>query len=94
MPIKIKDIPGALVDTKDYKTHGTSDYAHAFHEGIKFLKIKQGEVSIGLNREKLAKVIHTATSQQPWEECKSRDYQYRLSQAILAKEQEIIEVKE
>lgn len=50
--IKIKDIKGMIVDNTGY---WGDDYRRGFNDALS----KQGKVEIELNREKLAKNIHT-----------------------------------
>lgn len=61
MSVKLKDIPGALVEKKE--TKGSEAYNLAPIEwswGYNAAITQQGSVKLGLNREKLAKLLYVA----------------------------------
>lgn len=96
MAVKIKDIPGALVEKLDriYWPH------KKVQEGYNLAITQQGEVQITLNREELAKTIWEEETLQgslnrpTWEN--ARPYQkhiyYKFADAILNALPELVEV--
>jgi hypothetical protein len=100
MSVKIKDIKGALVEKKEECNVANRRSDPQFMRGIGFnaCRDEQGEVSIGLNREKLAKIIESWESYKDGIKNIASEHYYTmnslfLADAIIANEHEIIEVK-
>ncbi len=102
MPIKISQIKGALIEKKDrYIENYDTTSKHAFNSAID----QQGEVEIGLNREKLAQEFHNMVMREFLISEKNPilmkkhlcanliNCKYEFSDALIAQEKDIIEVK-
>lgn len=99
MPIKIKDIPNALITKEpiDPDSYGGNyDREMGFNEAID----QQGEVDIGLNRERLAKLLFEKSSVLVEMGCiwsrqgpTTKEKYYILADAIIAAESTLLEVK-
>jgi hypothetical protein len=85
MAVKLKDIDGALVKKKKLVKGLCSGDLNSY-DGHNQAITQQGEVSIGLNRQKLFDIIHrnyrTATP-----------ISFEIADAIIANEKEIFEVR-
>lgn len=97
--IQIKDIKGALLEKKVcdkdcYHPHGYQDCdCNTFNKAI----TQQGQVKIGLNREKLAKTLFDMNEQRiiprvTWEECTGKSWYYKQADAIIQHLNELLEV--
>lgn len=89
--IKLKDIKGLLGDDRKIPI-GNREY----HQGILDCIKIQGERSIGLNREKLAKLIHNlAWPSSIWEkQCELvKERYYKRADAIISSEAELLEYR-
>lgn len=58
MTVKLNQIEGLMLKKVDYRFDGSSTYGDGIKEGIKLMRVRQGERSITLNREKLAIICH------------------------------------
>lgn len=104
MPVKLKDIKGCLVDKREHMnchdaagyacTCGASDYNKSIYH--------QGNVSISLNREKLAKsmyesylIIVSDPNLLPWdkEDNYVKKHWLEIVDAIISQESDILEVR-
>jgi len=88
MPIKCSEIKGFLVEKVN---PNCEEPTHSLNVGYNQAIDQQGEVKLGLNREKLALTI------QEYNEHRKANpggafYTFELADAIIAKENEIIEV--
>jgi hypothetical protein len=89
MAVKLKYIPGALVEKDGQRCNDCGDC-----EADSIIS-QQGEVQIGINREKLAKVLFNYVyPERKYENCE--EYQKKSfrqeADAIIANEKEILEV--
>lgn len=82
MTVKLKDVKGLLVEKKNEVSHG--EWAEGFNEAIDF----QGERSLTLNREKLAKCIESFYNRNLMKDVRDKG----LSDAIIQALPEILEV--
>lgn len=92
--VKIADIPGALVEfTVSVHANDTQKlWTELKNDAI----TQQGQVAIGLNREKTAKTIYDKRYYgTPWDNqiVPIKQLSYELADAIIANEQEILEIK-
>lgn len=96
MPVKIKDIEGALVEQLDTKTD--------FGKGYMRIRMEMGEKQIGLKKGNLITIMENELSkmQKEFRECNSGHFHLsefklfcNIANAIIAKEKELFEcVKE
>lgn len=90
MGVKIKDIKGALVEKKKL-THEFACQESGYNEAI----TQQGEVAIGLNREKLAKRIFLSDKKGSDDIVLYDNYKNHylgLADAIIANQKDLCEV--
>lgn len=99
--VKLSEIPGALVEKGPYSrppaneldmTEGRSGYSQGWDSAVDI----QGQISIGLNRERLAKTIHARRfGKDSWNiELSYIKKQYlKDADAIIAAQKDLLEVK-
>lgn len=97
--VKIKEIKGVLLEKREIPLH--EDYAEAIAIGFNQCRQEQGQVSIGLNRDKLINKIEDFwreedfLSELPSQfQLQFQRYIEKLADEIIAKEHEILEVKD
>lgn len=99
MTIKIKDIPNALVEKKICQEYLIGEECDCgigyFNEAID----QQGEIDIGLNRDRLAKLLFkNSFLDRDWNRegeyfANQRKHFFNLADAIIAAESTLLEVK-